>query len=169
MLNNGWKSSMLVVCVMLASLVPNVASATNLTGFWIGSFSCEVLIGGEPSRIRTEAELAMTEDPTTGIVYARVIETGNPAAFFFSGLAARSNRGSHFGAATLTLCDTDASDPLRFNEVVSGLFNANSRDARFEGTGVFSFGLANATGGQCRFEYRRVDTRDPGIGPCPPR
>lgn len=169
MITSGSKSSMIVASVMLANLVPTAAWATGLTGLWRGSFSCEVLIGGEPSRIRTEAELAMSEDPNTGILYARVVEAGNPAPFFFSGIASGSTRGSHFGAATLVLCDTNPNDPLSFNQVVSGRFNGNSREAKFEGTGLFSWGRAAAAGGECNFEYVRVDTRDPGIGPCPPR
>jgi hypothetical protein len=169
MITNGWKSSIVFASVMLANPVPGVASGTVLTGLWRGMFSCEVLIAGEPSRIRTEAELAMSEDPATGIVYARVIEEGNPAPFFFSGVAARSTRGNHAGRATLVLCDTDPNDATSFREVVSGNFNGNSREASFQGTGLFSWGLFLATGGECKFAYRRVETRDPGIGPCPPR
>ena len=139
----------------------------NLTGMWEGRIVCTSISQGAKQRSTDNSStVRITHIPNSPI---RAEVNGFP----YSGIAAALEKSPEKGAITLGHCGTDPASKVSFDEVLSGTFNVTARNARIRGKSTWRRGNAltgdalAATGGNCRFTYKRVSSEDPGLPACP--
>jgi hypothetical protein len=160
-----------MVGLLLGLLAPGVGRTEpvpNLTGTWEGKYTCKVLQNGVPIKF-TNMDSVGTPISILKITHtATALNAGLDAGFHYAGFAAAQVNDSTKGAATFVECSTTPASNA-YNEMLSVTVNTKPAHATLKGIDVYN--LSNLSdqeiGGICRYNYKRVDTADPGIGPCP--
>jgi hypothetical protein len=156
-----------MVGLLLGLLAPGVGRTEpvpNLTGTWEGRYTCKALSNGVPVRftqkdsVGTVSVLKITHTDTA-------LNADLDAGFHYAGFAAAQVKDSTKGAATFVECSTTPASNA-YNEVFSVNVNTKPAHATLKGTSVYNLSDVEI-GGICTYNYKRVDTADPGIGPCP--
>lgn len=152
----AWTFTLTTFAVLVAgSMTPN-AHAFDLTGHWVGKFSCKGFDGTKFTLGNSSATLAITQ-------------TGNSIAalaggFLYTGTQVPDAAKPEKGEAVLFTCAT--SGALGQGEIAraSVKTKAGTFKATLKATSVFANGTPNV--GACKYTYKRIDTIDPGIGGC---
>ena len=141
--------------IFAASMTPG-AYAFDLTGHWIGKFSCKGFDGTKFSLGEKSATLAITQ-------------TGNSIAalaggFLYTGTQIPDAAKPEQGEAVLFTCGTSSS--LGQGEIARATVKTKigTFKATLKATSVFANNAPRV--GACKYTYKRIDTIDPAIGSC---
>lgn len=145
------------LALVFAAAAP--ATALDLTGTWVGKFTCKVYDG-------TLATFKVTDDtmaiPQVGDTFA--VDSANQ----FSGVAVPDSRSpDKKGEAKMANCTTD-NDPTNGGDEIARLKAKVDRakgKGKLKGVSVFTDPGAF---GACKWSYKLVDPSDPGATGCTP-
>ena len=144
--------------LVLGAVVP-AAHAFDLTGHWIGKYTCKGYDGTRFS-LKSEQPADFTQ---IGSEVRFHYDDGND--FVFIGLAIPdAKKPDEKGEVMLVEC-SNTNDPTVYSEIV----RAQVRTKQEKGKGTFS-GVSlyvDGEAGTCKYKYKRLDTINPGLGACP--
>jgi hypothetical protein len=155
---NKFVKQSLVIAVAFLGVVTTQAVAVNLTGTWEGEAKCTGFFNG-----------AKIKDTFSGIM--GITQTGTDLNMDFLGLyngfiiddAAKPDKQ---GQGSFIFCSTVAEPLEGLNEIGHiTLAKTNGDKGTFKATSVFTF--ADTTVETCKWNFKRIDTADPGVLPCP--
>lgn len=163
-----------VLVVATGAWAGNGEITADLTGTYEGKFKCQWVNAPDGS-----TDSAVTNPSTVQIT--RITSAGNTGSFAASidGVlyslrtidqgSADNGRGKGVGA--FVLCGSDDDAYLGNTEIEAIKFNvdANAGTGKIKKSGIFNYagGPDSGTLGTCQGKWKRVDTADPGVQPCP--
>ncbi len=151
--------STLVACTFL--LVATTAHAFDLTGHWVGKWSCKGFDGSKFSSGNKNSTLAITQN---GNALGANLDNGN---FFYNGVPVTDTAKPEKGEVVLLNCTNanvlvaDDSEMIR----AAAKTKVGTFKATLKGTSIFADNFPEV--GTCKYSYKRVDTTDPAVGGCP--
>jgi len=164
-------TSTLGTAAALAVLLVSPAHGFDLTGHWVGKWSCKGFDGGkftssQPNKEDKNAStLAITQ--VQGGTFAASIDNGS---FTYNAVAIPDSSKPEKGEVTLLGCHlANTLPPPSFDgELVraSVQTKAGTFKASFKATSIFVDDFPED--GTCKYSYKRIDTIDPGLSACPP-
>jgi len=157
-----------MVALLLGLLAPGVGRTEpvpNLTGTWEGKYTCKVLLNGVQTKTTTMDVLGTPISILKLTHTDTALNADSDARFHYAGFAAAQAKDSTKGAVTFVECSTTPGSNA-YNEMLSVTVNTKPAHATLKGIDVYNSG-GSEVGGICKYNYKRVDTADPGIGPCP--
>jgi hypothetical protein len=150
-----------------AAAVP--AHAFDLTGHWVGKWSCKGFDGAKFSSRQFLKTSTMDITQIQG-TFAIAIDAANDN-FTYNGSAIPDTDKPEKGEVAFLGCHlgtTLAHDPLD-GELVRAAVKTSTKvgdaKASFKGTSVFANDFPDV--GTCKYSYKRLDTIDPGLSACP--
>lgn len=151
-----WTFIVTTFALLVASSLAPGAYAFDLTGHWIGKFSCKGFDG-------TKFTLGNKS------VTASVTQTGNSiallaGAFLYTGTQVPDAAKPEQGEAVLFTCATSGTLGLGEIARASVKTKVGTFKATLKATSVFANTIPNV--GTCKYTYKRIDTIDPGVGGC---
>jgi len=165
--------TVLLAAAVLSTVVARPAAAYDLTGHWVGKWTCTGFDGAKftdsskDSAPNGTSTLAVTQSGAT--IHALVDGT-----FTYNGAAIAADAKPEKGEGVLIDCHTNLvlgvddgnSEIIR----ISVTTKANSPKATVKGTSTLENFLPQF--GQqiqsCKYSYKRIDTVDPAVAGCPP-
>ncbi len=135
------------------------AHAFDLTGHWIGKLSCKVF-DGEKFTVKEKGGMEISQNAGTMSVTI--------GAVHYNGMAIPDDKKpDQRGEAALVSCPTSNVFTPDFSVILraSVKTKANSWKASFKGVSIFADNTPED--GSCKYSYKRVDTLDPLVPPCP--
>lgn len=147
-----------VTLVLGAAVAP--AHAFDLTGHWIGKWSCKDFDGVKFNEGANPSLMAITE--AGGTMNVSIDNVG------YNGTAiADAKKPDEKGEAVLISCATSNVLTTDFAEIVRATVKTKigSFKATFKAVSVFADNTPEV--GTCKFSFKRVDTLDPGVLACP--
>jgi len=161
----------IAVAFAFVGVVAHPASAFNLTGHWIGKYSCKGFDGAKFTSGNKTSTLDVTQ---TGATIAAMIDANvSPpdGSFHYNGIAIPDDKNADKGEAILLGChlaNTPAPTNTTFDGELSRL-SVKTKTGTFKATITASSIFEDATPevSQCKYSYKRIDTNDPGIAACP--
>jgi hypothetical protein len=149
-----------VTLALLVSVAP-AARAFDLTGRWVGKWKCKGFDGGKFTSHQKPSTLEVTQ---AGNVLAASIDGGS---FFYNGTPVPSASNPDRGEVVLLACPTANTLGAEEAEIVRAVVKTKTgtAKAKFKGTSIFADDAPES--GTCKYAYKRVDTVDPGVTPCP--
>ncbi len=152
------------LALALAALVvtPPAAHAFDLTGTWIGKWSCKGFDGSKFTDANKTSTLRLTQ---TGNVINADLDNGD---FHYNGGMIADTTKPEKGEAVFLSCGTD-NVPLSGSEAEiiraavktkSGTFKAS-----FKGTSIFENEQGDV--GSCKYTFKRTDSTNPNVAGCP--
>jgi hypothetical protein len=161
--------SIVLACAWMFSATPAASqTAPDLTGTWAGRWSCKSFDGAKFNEKKNPSTLRITQSGTT--LAAHIDSPQQPPEFFYNGaVISDDKKPADKAEVVLSQCGTD-------NHPVAGTTEAeivraqvktrpNSAKASFTATSIFENDAP--TVGTCRYSYKRIETADPGVSPCP--
>ena len=148
--------------LLVSAALPAASAAFDLTGTWLGRWSCQGFEGVPFKSSRKPSVLLISQ---TGNTLAASID----GAFAYNGGAIPDLRAPDTqGEVALAQCATDS---LPFQGGESELLRAKVKVDPHKGSGSFK-GLAVVESDSpdvltCKYSYTRVDSEDPGVSACP--
>jgi hypothetical protein len=147
-----------------ALLVAIPAGAVDLTGTWIGSFSCTRFVDGIKEKFTTKNEVLLISQSGSQLNVEWVGFADQ------EGIAINDARNpDEKGAVALIDCETttDLSDPMSYAE----LANLQVKVSRAKGKGTIKgLSVHSEDGditGQCKWNFKLMDLADPDAAGCP--
>ena len=165
-MTNRTFTSATLLAAMIAAAVAAPASAYDLTGHWVGKWSCKGFDGGKFKDQNKTSTLDITQSGAT--IHAML-----EGAFVFNGVAIPDAKSADAGEAVLLDCHTNdvAAEGDGDSEIIRAVVKTTAAvtKASFKGVSVLEndvapFGEQFQT---CKYGYVRVSTADPGVGSCP--
>jgi hypothetical protein len=158
----------MVILISGAATAP--AHAFDLTGHWVGKYSCKNFHGTKDASINKNSTLAITQ---TGNTFAANIDAANAGHNFrYNGLAVPDAKSPDTkGEAVLLGChlaNTLASHGATLDgelQRASVKTKGGTFKATFKSTSFFQDTLPEV--GACKYTFKRTDTTDPGVTACP--
>jgi hypothetical protein len=143
---------------LVASVAPG-AGAFDLTGHWIGKWKCKGFDGSKFTGNQKPSPLEVTQ---SGNSLAASID-----GFSYNGTPVTSVTNPDRGEVVLLACPTANTLGGDEAEIFRGAVKTKSGTfkATIKGTSIFADDAPES--GTCKYSYKRVDTDDPGITPCP--
>jgi len=143
-------------------VTPPAAHAFNLTGTWIGKWSCKGFGGSKFTSDNKTSTLRLTQ---TGNVIAADLDNGD---FHYNGAMIADTAKPEKGEAVFLSCGTDnvpqsGSEAEIIRAAVKtklGTFKAS-----FKGTSIFESNFGDV--GSCKYTFKRRNTIDPNVVGCP--
>ena len=153
--------TMLPFALVAAVGVSPAAQAFDLTGHWTGKWRCAGFDGGKFKSNDTTSTLAVSQ---SGDAIAAIIDD---STYLYNGIAIPQADRPDKGEVVLLACPTANTVGPEEGEIVRGAVKTKSGTvkAAFKGTSIYVFDAPEV--GTCKYTFKRIDTDDPGIAPCP--
>jgi hypothetical protein len=157
--------------IVLLSTIGTPAYAFDLTGNWVGKYTCKGFDGTKFTGGNKTSTLAITQ---TGNTIAANIDAAFPAPdgdFRYNGFAIPDSKSPDTKGEVVILgchlANTAASAAVGDGELMRGSVKtkAGTFKATFKSTSIFQDDFPDV--GTCKYSYKRVDTNDPGVAACP--
>jgi hypothetical protein len=153
------------VTAFMAGLLLSTATplcAFDLTGNWIGKWSCKGFDGAKFKSANPTSTLAITQ---VGDTIAASLDNGD---FLYNGRAITDVVKPEKGEVVLAQCGTDnlpAAGPE--GEIVRAAVKTkpDTFKASFKALSIFDDDFPGV--GTCKYSFKRQDQTEPGIAPCP--
>jgi len=146
--------------VLLFAVAPRSVHAYDLTGHWVGKWSCKGFDGVKFTDAEKNSTMAVTQ---VGNTIRADLDTG----FYCNGAAIFDDKKpDEQGEVLLISCGTDNVPLNSPSEIVraSVRTKAGTFKATFKGLSIYEDVNDMET---CKYSYKRVDQADPNVPPCP--
>jgi hypothetical protein len=148
--------------VLAGAVSPPAAHAFDLTGTWIGKWSCKGFDGAKFKSANKSSILRLTQ---TGNTIAADLDNGE---FHYNGAMIADNAKPEKGEAVFAACPND-NLPLAGgeSEIIRAAVKTKltSFKATFKGTSIFESNFGDV--GSCKYTFKRRDNLDPNVLACP--
>jgi hypothetical protein len=148
----------------LAALIvlPLPAHAFDLTGTWIGKWSCKGFDGSKFTSDNKTSTLRLTQ---TGNVINADLDNGD---FHYNGATITNTAKPDIGEAVFISCGTDNVPQAGGEaEIIRAAVKTKigTFKASFKGLSIFESNFNDT--GTCKYTFKRRDTINPNVGGCP--
>jgi hypothetical protein len=155
-------AAVLSLGVLVFAALPTASGAFDLTGTWVGRWSCQGFEGVPFKSSRKPSILLISQ---TGNSLAASID----GAFAYNGGAIPDVRAPNTrGEVALLQCATDSLPHQGGeSEILRAKVNVDPQQGSgsFKGLAVLESDFPDVL--TCKYSYKRVDTDDPGLSACP--
>lgn len=155
---------LLAATVALGGAVVPAAYAYDLTGSWVGKWSCKGFDGAKFADGNAASTMVVTQ---TGNTLAVVIDSGE---FRYNGAAIPDGAKPEKGEGVLHQCGT-TNVPLQVAESellrVSVKTKPGAVKATVKGISIFDNADGSPAVGTCKYTYKRIDVANPNVTGCP--
>lgn len=150
------------VALLAITLAAPSARAYDLTGTWVGKYTCT---GFDGAKFKSDSKNSTFKITQTGNAIAADLDN---AAYRYNGAPIPDSAKPEKGEAVFVECSNDnvplsggESEIIRWSvKTKAGTFKAT-----LKGLSIFEDNLGGV--GTCKYSLKRVDTADPGILGCP--
>jgi hypothetical protein len=157
-------TKMTTLALALAALVvtPSAARAFDLTGTWIGKWSCK---GFDGSKFTSDNKTSTLKITQAGNVIHADLDNGD---FHYNAAAITNTAKPDQGEAVFLSCSTDNVPQSGGEaEIIRAAVKTKlgTFKASFKGLSIFESNFGDV--GTCKYTFKRRDTTDPNVGGCP--
>ena len=160
---------LLTAAALALTTAAPAAHAFDLTGHWIGKWSCKGFDGTKFTSKEPDSTLDVTQ--TGNDILASI----DGQIFLYNGTAIPDLAKPEKGEAVLLQCGTSNAVTLQESEIVRATVKTKDTTfkASFKATSIFTDLFVNDNQeqvpevGTCKYSYKRIDTIDPQVPGCP--
>jgi hypothetical protein len=148
--------------IALGAVIAPAVHAGDLTGHWIGKWSCKSFDG---TKFKEGIKPSLLNVTQSGATMGVSIDN-----FGYNGVViADDKKPDQKGEAVLISCPTGNALTSAVAEIVRATVRTKvgSSKARFTALSIFADDIGGPEVGTCRYSYKRLDTDDPGVPACP--
>jgi hypothetical protein len=150
------------LALALALMTPAAAHAFDLTGTWIGKWSCK---GFDGAKFTSDNKASTLRISQIGNLIHADIDNGD---FHYNGATITSTAKPDTGEAVFLSCSTDNVPQSGGEaEIIRAAVKTKlgTFKASFKGLSIFESNFGDT--GTCKYTYKRRDTIDPNVAGCP--
>jgi hypothetical protein len=162
-----------LVVAVASTMAATSARAFDLTGHWVGKYSCKGFAAPFTSDGKLVNKFTTGSDPSTlvitqnGATFGAIIDPGN-GTFRYNAFAMTGVKDANNGEVVFLGCSTGNTLPPASTgaEILraSVKTKAGTFKASFKGISIFADDFPEVE--TCKYTYKRVDTNDPGVDVC---
>ena len=147
------------------ALAAGPAAALDLTGTWVGKFTCSEFDGAAQRFAETGEALRITQ--TGNDVNVEWVGVSAAGVATFTGTAIPDAKAPDTkGEAALLDCGSSADVLANYSEIVRLAAKVNREKGKGSLKGLTIYSPVGLVAGSCKASFKLVDPADPGVGGC---